>query len=69
MLEQSPECPDCGGEVNPRRVALGHPLCLVCGETLAQKEIARRAMCVAPAYNKGAYMYVTSASMARDAGK
>ena len=35
-------------------------LCLDCGEANARVEIARKAKCTAPAFNKGAYQYVGS---------
>lgn len=38
-------------------------------EALAQQEILRKKSCVAPAYNKGAYQYISSEEQARDAGK
>lgn len=38
-------------------------------EALAQKEIERKKNCIAPAYSKGAYQYIGSAEMAKDAGK
>ena len=50
------ECIECGDEFSPRRFALGYYTCLECGDTDA-------------AYNKGAYMYVSSARMAREVGK
>ena len=69
MLNEWPECEECGDEVNPKRKALGYDTCLTCGEAVAQTEILRKATCVAPAYNKGTYMYVTSLRMARDVGR
>lgn len=47
-------CPECGGYVDPRRVALKYRLCLECGEAAA-KQVKR---CVVP-MNKVAYMMVT----------
>lgn len=38
-------------------------------EEHAQQEIDRKKTCIAPAYSKGAYQYITSVDMARDAGK
>ena len=38
-------------------------------ERLAQEEIERKKLCTAPAFNKGAYQYVTSEEMAKDIGK
>jgi ribosomal protein L37AE/L43A len=65
----SAECIECGDEFNPRRLALGFYTCLECGEKEATKETLRKARCTAPAYNKGAYMYVSSARMAKEIGK
>ena len=38
-------------------------------EAAAQQEIERKKNCIAPAYSKGAYQYIGSPEMARDAGK
>lgn len=38
-------------------------------EKLAQIEIKRKKQCMAPAFNKGPYMYIGSAAQAKDAGK
>lgn len=38
-------------------------------EAEAQKEIERKKNCIAPAYSKGAYQYITSPEMAQCAGK
>lgn len=38
-------------------------------EKKAQEEIAYKATCTAPAYNKGAYQYVYSEEQAKDVGK
>ena len=32
------ECPQCGDDIDPRRVALGYGLCLMCGEEAAREE-------------------------------
>ncbi len=64
-----PECIECGEEYNPKRESLGYKTCLDCGGDQAQREILRKSRCVAPAYNKGAYMYVSSSAMARDLGR
>ena len=64
-----PECIECGEEYNPKRAALGYKTCLDCGQGNAEREILRKSRCVAPAYNKGAYMYVSSSAMARDLGR
>ncbi len=64
-----PECIKCGDNFNPRRFALGYYTCLECGDEEATKQIIRKSRCTAPAYNKGAYMYVTSSNMAKEIGK
>tara|TARA_R110002020_G_scaffold72191_3_gene185790 strand:+ start:294 stop:491 length:198 start_codon:yes stop_codon:yes gene_type:complete len=63
------ECVLCGDDYSKKRLALGYKTCLDCGETRALKEKTRKARCSAPAYNKGAYMYVSSKKMALDLGK
>ena len=65
----NPECNSCNEEYHPKRLALGYDTCLDCGDVIAEIEILRKSNCIAPAYNKGAYMYMTSSSMARDAGR
>ena len=64
-----PECIECGDTFNPKRLALGFKTCLECGDKRAAKQILYKSRCTAPAYNKGGYMYITSRSMAKDAGK
>jgi len=63
------ECVRCEEEVNPRRAELGYKTCLECGGKVANLERARKSKCSAPAFNKGAYQYVTSRDMARDVGR
>ncbi len=63
------ECIECGDNFNPKRFKLGYRTCIECGEEIAQVEMVRKSLCVAPAYNKGAYMYVTSSQMAKDLGR
>ena len=63
------ECIECGDSFNPKRFKLGYRTCIECGEEIAQIEMVRKSRCVAPAYNKGAYMYVTSSQMAKDLGR
>ena len=65
----NPDCVECGEEYNPKRYALGYHTCLECGDIEAAKQILRKAKCTAPAYNKGAYMYVTSSQMAKELGR
>lgn len=55
-------CQKCGEEFSLSRAKLGYKTCLECGEEEAQRETKRKSKCVAPAYNKGAYQYVTSKS-------
>ena len=62
------EC-ECGEDINPKRYALGYRTCLDCGEVNARVEIARKAKCTAPAFNKGAYQYVGSVEVARSVGR
>ena len=63
------ECINCGEPYNPKRARLGYRTCLKCGEKEAEVEVARRAKCVAPAFNKGAYQYVGSRSDALLVGR
>ena len=55
-------CNLCGEEHNKKRFDLGYLSCLDCGQRHAQKEKDYKSRCTAPAYNKGAYQYITSAS-------
>ena len=63
------ECIECGDNFNPKRFKLGYRTCIECGEEIAQIEMVRKSRCIAPAYNKGAYMYVSSSQMAKDLGR
>jgi ribosomal protein L37AE/L43A len=54
-------CRFCGNDYSVKRFELGYISCLDCGDKQAQKEKAFKAKCTAPAYNKGAYMYIGSA--------
>ena len=63
------KCIECDADFNPKRHKLGYNTCLECGDKKAAEQTRRKSMCTAPAYNKGAYMYVSSSSMARDLGK
>jgi hypothetical protein len=63
------ECQNCGERYNYRRKQLGYNTCLDCGNMDAMREILRKATCVAPAFNKGGYMYIHSTQDAKDAGK
>ena len=62
-------CISCDDQYSDKRRKLGYKTCLKCGGKAAKKEAAFRARCCAPAYNKGAYMYVSSRNMAKDLGR
>ena len=62
-------CIKCDEKYSIKRKKLGYDTCLNCGAAAAQKLKAHRAKCTAPAFNKGAYMYVSSKSMAKDLGR
>ena len=53
------ECNICGDFVSPARAKLVGKLCLSCGEEQAQQLARARRKQIAPAYNKGAYQYIT----------
>ena len=53
-------CRFCGEDYPKRRRELGYLSCLDCGEKFAEKEKAFKAKCTAPAFNKGAYTYISS---------
>jgi len=59
----------CEEEIPLERYKLGYRTCIYCGEKTAKIEIERKKLCVAPAYNKGAYQYIATVEQARDAGK
>ena len=60
---------ECWDEYPVARKDLGYKTCLDCGEANARVEIARKAKCTAPAFNKGAYQYVGSVKVARSVGR
>ena len=62
-------CVECWDEYPVARKNLGYKTCLECGEANARVEIARKAKCTAPAFNKGAYQYVGSVEVARSVGR
>ncbi len=53
-------CAYCGEQYSAKRKEIGYLSCLDCGDKHAQKEIAFKATCTAPAFNKGAYQYIGS---------
>jgi len=64
-----PKCYLCQEPYPAKREELGYKTCLDCGGAAANAEKQRKARCSAPAYNKGAYMYVTNRKMAKDVGR
>jgi hypothetical protein len=62
-------CVECDEEYPDARKALGYETCLECGQELAQIEIESRKLRIAPAFNKGPIMYITSLEMVKDLGK
>ena len=62
-------CVECYEEYSDKRKALGYNTCLDCGDVAAAKQALHKAKCIAPAYNKGAYMYISSNTMAKDWGR
>lgn len=63
------KCIICEESFSGKRAELGYKICLDCGEILAKKEKQYKSKCTAPAYNKGAYMYVTPNSDPRSLGR
>tara|TARA_Y100001938_G_scaffold68393_1_gene94892 strand:+ start:130 stop:414 length:285 start_codon:yes stop_codon:yes gene_type:complete len=53
------DCKLCSEPVDKGRWALGKHTCLECGEALANEISLQRRRQIAPAYNKGAYQYIT----------
>ena len=62
-------CVECGDTYSEKRKSLGYDICLECGDIEASRQSARKARCIAPAYNKGAYMYITNRKMAKEVGR
>ena len=52
-------CSMCRCKIPTQRSRLGYSTCFECGELAAQKLANQRKKQVAPAYNKGAYQYIT----------
>jgi hypothetical protein len=59
----------CGKEFSDKRKSLGYKTCLVCGEKEACEEKGQKSRQIAPAFNKGPIMYITSLGMVKDLGK
>jgi hypothetical protein len=62
-------CNECLTNYSDNRLALGYTTCLACGETNAKSEKKRKAKCIAPVYNKGAYQYIATKEQAKDIGR
>jgi predicted nucleic acid-binding Zn-ribbon protein len=62
-------CVECGKQFSDKRKALHYDTCLECGEELAQMEAHKRKLRIAPAFNKGAYQFITSIKMVKDLGR
>jgi len=56
------ECVICGDGYDDERAELGFDTCLVCGQEVAEREMEEKFQRTAPAFNKGAYMYITPES-------
>lgn len=52
-------CNLCDDRIPEGRLSLGYVTCLPCGEAAAQRLAEQRKKQCAPAYNKGAYQYIT----------
>lgn len=52
-------CSKCRGKIPTARANLGYSTCTDCGEVAAQRLAEQRKTQIAPAYNKGAYQYIT----------
>ena len=62
-------CSRCSEDYSDRRREIGYLTCLECGAAEASKETFAKARQVAPAYNKGAYQYITSKKIAKTIGR
>jgi len=64
-----PFCIECTEPFPTQRRELGYNTCRSCGDRQATAEKRRKSRCIAPAYSKGAYQYITSKNMAKDVGR
>jgi hypothetical protein len=53
------DCTLCDEPISQGRRSLGYMTCLGCGEAAANELTEQRKKQIAPAYNKGAYQYIT----------
>lgn len=63
------KCVDCGNFYSHKRRELGYKTCLECGEANIKPVIDNMRKQCAPAYNKGAYQYITDMQMVKDLGR
>ncbi len=63
------KCKKCNELINPKRAKLGYTTCLACGQQEAELLKEQRRERIAPAYNKGPLMYITSKKMVKDLGR
>tara|TARA_R110001583_G_C5336870_1_gene378991 strand:- start:88 stop:294 length:207 start_codon:yes stop_codon:yes gene_type:complete len=68
-MDKKAECKICSEFYNYKRKQLGYNTCLKCGKVNAMRETLRKSKCVAPAFNKGPYMYIHSREDAKGVGK
>lgn len=63
------KCVECGSNYSLKRRDLGYKTCLECGEHTIRTANERLKKQCAPAYNKGAYMFITDMQMVKDLGR
>jgi len=63
------ECVKCGTSYSDKRRQIGYDTCLRCGSHEANRESYIKSRQVAPAFNKGAYQYITSKQIAKTIGR
>lgn len=62
-------CVKCNENYSNKRKTLGYATCLPCGSLEASRESFIKSRQVAPAFNKGAYQYITSVNIAKSIGR
>lgn len=66
---EGPFCSECEAKFSPRRAILGYTTCLECGGVRAEKRREKLSRQTAPAYNKGAYQFITGRQAVKDLGR
>ena len=61
------DCNDCGGEIHPRRFALGYRICLTCGDKTART--ARTKWTISLAGHKQGYTLITQKEHLKEINK